>query len=154
MTQPVVRFHWQGFDGFDALSLYDMLRFRQDIFIVEQNSAYPDLDGLDPACDHLLAWDTDGRIAGYLRACGPHAGQPAFLGRIAIAPAHRGGGLGRRLVTEGMRHMAGQHPGQPIRIGAQQHLARFYESFGFRTMGAPYDDGGIAHVTMWHGLKG
>lgn len=144
-----MKFIWQDFGAFTATGLYQMLRFRQDIFIVEQNSAYPDLDGLDPVCQHLLVTATDGTIAACLRARGPAGEQPAFIGRIAVGAAWRSTGLGRRLVTAGLDWMAEHHPGQPICIGAQQHLTRFYQGFGFQVEGEPYDDGGIPHVTMW-----
>lgn len=146
-----LRFVWQGFDGFSARSLYDMLRFRQDVFIVEQRSPYPDLDGLDPVCEHLLVTDDAGALAGYLRLRGADGDEPAFIGRIVIGAGWRGTGLGRRLVAAGLDHMAARHPGQPIRIGAQQHLIPFYASFGFVVEGEPYDDGGIPHVDMWRG---
>jgi ElaA protein len=142
-------FSWQAFTDFDAASLYAMLRFRQDIFIVEQNSAYPDLDGLDPFCHHLLIRNGDGTPAAILRARGPAGNDPAFIGRIAVAPQWRGTGLGRQLVSAGLKFLNDHYPGQPVRIGAQQHLERFYGDFGFVAEGEPYDDGGIPHLTMW-----
>lgn len=146
-------FHWQRFDAFTTASLYAMLRFRQDTFIVEQQSPYPDLDGLDPVCHHLLVMDASGGLAAYLRACGQDGDHPAFIGRIVVAPAWRGTGLGRRLVQAGLDFMDNHYPDQPIEIGAQQHLAEFYAGFGFVTSGEPYDDGGILHVTMWRGAN-
>lgn len=144
-----LRFIWQGFDAFTPASLYAMLRFRQDVFIVEQQSPYPDLDGLDPFCHHLLVTDAQGRLAAYLRACGPQGDSPAFIGRIVVGPDWRGTGLGRRLVQAGLDFMDQTFPGQPVEIGAQQHLADFYAGFGFIAEGDPYVDGGIPHVTMW-----
>lgn len=144
-----LRFIWQGFDAFTPASLYAMLRFRQDVFIVEQQSPYPDLDGLDPFCHHLLVTDAQGRLAAYLRACGSQGDSPAFIGRIVVGHDWRGTGLGRRLVQAGLDFMDQTFPGQPVEIGAQQHLADFYAGFGFIAEGDPYDDGGIPHVTMW-----
>lgn len=142
-------FTWQGFEAFTTTSLYAMLRFRQDVFIVEQQSPYPDLDGLDPFCQHLLVTDQAGTLVAYLRARGADGDSAAFIGRIVVGPAGRGTGLGRRLVQEGLDFMDRTWPGQPIEIGAQQHLADFYASFAFVVEGLPYDDGGIPHVTMW-----
>ncbi len=144
-----LRFTWLDFDAFTTASLYAMLRFRQDVFIVEQQSPYPDLDGLDPACHHLLVSDVQGRLAAYLRACGPDGYNPAFIGRIVVGPDWRGTGLGRRLVQAGLDFMDRAFPGQPIEIGAQHHLVDFYAGFGFIAEGEPYDDGGIQHLTMW-----
>lgn len=141
-------FTWQEFGDFDIAGLYTMLRFRQDVFIVEQQSPYPDLDGQDPDCHHLLVRDAAGHLIAYLRARGAVGDSPAFIGRIVVGPAGRGTGLGRRLVAEGLAFMDATYPGQPIEIGAQQHLADFYAGFGFIVEGEPYDDGGIPHVTM------
>ncbi|WP_029014824.1 GNAT family N-acetyltransferase [Niveispirillum irakense] len=151
MDIAALRFTWVPFAGLDAGTLYDVLRFRQDIFIVEQASAYPDLDGLDPDCQHLLVTAPDGSLAAYLRARGPRAGHPGFIGRIVVGAPWRGTGLGRRLVAAGLDFMAQHYSGVPLRIGAQQHLEKFYAGFGFVTVGAPYNDGGIPHVTMWLG---
>ena len=145
-------FTWVRFDAFTLSGLYAMLRFRQDVFIVEQQSPYPDLDGLDPVCDHLLVTDAVGRLAAYLRACGADGNRPAFIGRIVVAPEWRGTGLGRQLVQAGLDFMDSHYPGQPIEIGAQLHLTEFYTGFGFVPCGDSYDDGGIPHLTMWrHG---
>lgn len=146
---PGLKAHWLSFDEMSAAELYDVLAFRQNVFIVEQASAYQDLDGKDQSCSHLLVHDSGGALAGYLRARGTVGGTPAFIGRIVIGPAHRGTGLGRALVAEGLRFMAEHHPGQDIEIGAQSHLQRFYAGFGFVREGEEYDDGGIPHVTMW-----
>ncbi|OYQ33858.1 hypothetical protein CHU95_15420 [Niveispirillum lacus] len=126
-----------------------MLRFRQDVFIVEQQSPYPDLDGQDPFCRHLLVTDIMGRLVAYLRARGPNLETAAFIGRIVIARDWRGKGLGRQLVQAGLDFMDQTFPGQPIEIGAQEHLTDFYMGFGFVREGETYDDGGIPHVTMW-----
>jgi len=144
-----MEFVWKAFADLSADELYDLLAFRQDVFIVEQASPYQDLDGKDRTCDHLIVRDREGRLAGYARVRGAMDGEPAFAGRFVVAPAHRGTGLGRRLVAEALRRMAANHPGQDIEIGAQAHLQRFYEGFGFVREGDMYDDGGIPHVIMW-----
>lgn len=146
---PGLEARWFAFGELSGAALYEMLAFRQDIFIVEQASAFQDLDGKDPTCRHLAVWAADRKLAGYLRARGLVGGEPAFIGRIVVAPDHRGSGLGRRLVAEGLRFLAEHHPGQDVEIGAQRQLQRFYESFGFVREGDEYDDGGILHVTMW-----
>lgn len=153
MTVDGFSFQWVSFSEIDAAGLYEFLAFRQRIFIVEQCSAYADLDGLDPDCAHLRVRDHKGHLAAYLRARGPTGAEPAFIGRIVVHADWRGTGLGRRLITEGLEHMERHYPGCPIRIGAQQHLAPYYSQFGFVTEGAPYQDGGIPHVAMWRGRR-
>lgn len=144
------------FARFEELSLeelYAALRLRQEVFVVEQACAYPDIDGLDPRAWHLLGWVGQGSGAPLLAACA-RVFEPgvkyaeASIGRIVSSPAVRRAGYGRLLVDEAIRCTERLAPGAPIRIGAQMYLERFYEGFGFRRCSAPYDEDGIAHVEM------
>ncbi len=143
---------WLSFEQLSNAELYQILALRQDVFILEQQCLYPDLDGYDQAAWHLLGWHTvDGqrRLAAYLRCLAPGAKFPEMsLGRVLTAPAARGGGLGKQLLEQGIARAERQFPGHPIRIGAQQHLERFYQGFGFNTISAPYDEDGIMHIDM------
>jgi ElaA protein len=134
---------WISFEQFSADTLYRMLRFRQSIFVVEQRSAYPDLDGLDQHASHLLLRG-EGGLAGYLRLIP----QPLRIGRVAVAAALRRCGLGRRLMGSALLRCRQTHPEQRIALTAQCYLMPFYRSFGFKPTGEPYDDFGIAHVDM------
>ena len=73
------------------------------------------------------------------------------MGRVVVAAAARGRGLGRAVMLEGLRRCAERYPGQRVKVSAQAHLEPFYESLGFRTVGAPYDEDGILHVDMTRG---
>ena len=144
-----MRFEWRRFEDFSAGGLYALLAFRQDVFIVEQDSPYRDLDFLDQAAEHLLAWSEEGALAGYARCLGPRPGVPhASFGRVVVGAAARRSGLGRELVTRAIEHLREAHPGADIVIGAQAHLEGFYGSFGFVSEGEVYDDGGIPHHHM------
>jgi ElaA protein len=145
---------WQ-FTHFNDLSpadLYEVLAQRQDVFILEQTCLYPDIDGLDPQAHHLLGWRTiDGKrvLAAYLRVLSPGVKYPEMsLGRVITTQAARGSGAGRALLTEGIARAEALYPGHRIRIGAQQYLEQFYQSFGFDTVSAPYDEDGIMHIDM------
>src|SRR5712691_8908118 len=93
---------WCDFADLSAALLYEVLRFRQAIFVVEQASPYPDLDGLDERAHHLLL-RVDGELAGYLRLI-PYPGQARVaIGRVAVAAPLRGQGLARRLMAEALR---------------------------------------------------
>jgi ElaA protein len=139
---------WRRFEQLSSAALYELLRFRQQIFVVEQRSPYPDLDGLDQAAWHLLGW-ADGNFAAYLRLLPPGDAMPAVrIGRVAVAAAMRREGVARGLMTEALGLCRERYPRQPIRLSAQLHLARFYESLGFTATAAPYDDFGVAHVEM------
>jgi ElaA protein len=132
---------WHRFDEIPAPLLYELLRFRQAIFVVEQASPYEDLDGRDQAAEHLLV-RLDGALAGYLRVI-PEAGRTR-IGRVAVAPAHRGRGLARRM----MEAAFARHPGAPVAISAQTYLAPFYTSLGFSPTSSEYDDTGVPHIDM------
>ena len=145
---PNIATQWQRFAELSPAALYELLRLRQQIFVVEQRSPYPDLDGLDFSARHLTARRAD-TLAGYLRLL-PPAGPAAaaHIGRVAVASELRGRGLGRRLMLEALALCRENHPGQPVALAAQLSFVRFYEGFGFVVAGAPYDDFGVAHVEM------
>ncbi len=130
---------------------YRLLQLRAEVFVVEQDCAYLDLDGKDllPGAWQLLACDAEGRVRACLRLLAPGVSfaEPA-LGRIATAGAARGSGLGRELLRRGIAECQARFPGQPIRIGAQAYLIDFYAGFGFVVDSAPYDEDGIPHVEM------
>jgi ElaA protein len=134
------------------MALYAVLAARQQVFAVEQQCAYLDADGLDHHAWHLLGWDatTEPRqLAAYLRLIDPgrkHA-EPA-LGRVLTLPPHRGVGLGRTLMREGIERCTALHPGHAIRIAAQQQLEHFYASLGFVALSGAYVEDGIPHVDM------
>jgi ElaA protein len=139
---------WQRFDDLSATALYELLRFRQEIFVVEQRSPYRDLDGLDQDARHLLL-HADDMLAGYLRLLPPADLESAVrIGRVAVAAARRGQDLGRRLMTEALSFCAKNYPAQSIALSAQLHLKRFYRGFGFAEIGPPYDDFGVSHIDM------
>ena len=139
--------------------MYALLALRQEVFVVEQACIFPDIDWHDQAAFHLLGWRRDGAevvLAAYLRCLPPGQKFAQYsIGRVVTAPAVRGTGVGRLLVAEGLRRAEALYPGQPVRIGAQLHLARFYGSFGFEVASAPYEEDRIMHVDMLRpGLPG
>ena len=131
--------------------LYALLQLRCAVFIVEQNCPYLDPDGKDvlDGTHHLYAHDADGRVLACLRLLAPGVSYAhPSIGRVANAASTRGSGLGRALMRRGIAECTRLWPGQPIRIGAQAHLEKFYGSFGFKAVGEPYDEDGIPHLEM------
>jgi ElaA protein len=144
-TMPEAATEWQSFDQLTADKLYELLRFRQAIFVVEQGSPYPDLDGLDQGAWHLLS-RVDDVLSGYLRLI--PAPPSIRIGRVAVTAVMRGRGLGRRLMEEALLFCSTRYPGLPVVLTAQAHLVPFYQSYGFELTGEPFDDFGVAHVAM------
>lgn len=140
---------WHTWSTLSPDVLHDFLRLRSDIFVVEQNCAYPDIDGVDPLCEHLCVRDSSGHLIAYLRLVPPgiKASQPA-IGRLVVAASARGTGLGRATMREGIRRGSECYPGQGMFLSGQLHLEPFYASLGFVTFTEPYLDDGIQHVNM------
>lgn len=131
----------KSFDELTLRELHGLLKLRFDVFILEQRSLYPDIDGLDPESQHLLGME-DGRI----EACARWWEEDGVmrLGRIVVSPRRRGGGTGARLMREALARIGDR----AVRLHGQEHLARFYESFGFQTEAGPFDEDGIPHLVM------
>lgn len=139
---------WRRFDELTAAELYELLCFRQSIFVVEQACAYPDLDGLDQNAWHLTA-----RLASELIGClrlTAITGPPPIvrIGRVAVSRSLRRGGVGRMLMAKALILCRERFPLQAVALGAQVPLVPFYKSFGFAATSEPYDDFGVAHVEM------
>jgi ElaA protein len=134
---------WQRFEELSPDALYEILRFRQSIFVVEQRSPYPDLDGLDQDAWHLLL-NAGEELVGYLRLMQ----MPVRIGRVAVAARVRQRGLGRKLMEEALRFCRQRYPAQDILLAAQLNLVPFYERCGFVVTSEPYDDFGVRHVEM------
>lgn len=141
---------WQitHFNGLDPAQLYAALRLRLEVFAIEQNSLYQDLDNLDQQATHMLAWD-NGQLLAYLRCLPPGASyRESAIGRIVVAAPARGRQLGRELVRRGIRYNLDQWPNRGIRINAQSYLRVFYEELGFVADGDDYNLDGIPHLQM------
>lgn len=136
-----------GFDDLDGRTAYALWRLRQDVFVVEQASPYPDLDGrdLDPTTRHVLL-RLDGDLAGCARVVDD--GDCVRISRVALAAAARGRGLGDALVDATLAAAEALAAGRELRLDAQTRLAGWYERWGFAVCGPEFDDGGVAHLPM------
>jgi ElaA protein len=166
-TTPAVV--WRGCEFIDLtlLELQFIYMARQQVFGVEQQCAYLDVDGLDAQAFHLAAWpgahgmgrepayDTTQRAVhgmplAYARVLSPGVkyAEPA-IGRVLTTQAGRGAGLGRELMQRAVAHAVAAFPGQGLRISAQSYLTGFYQSLGFVPVGRDYLEDGIPHSEMW-----
>ena len=142
--------------GFAELSLtqfYALAELRQDVFIVEQQSIYGDLDGLDSEAKHFLCWSStqaDAQLIGYARYRVCAAQEQIKIERVVLAAAARGQGVGKLIMQTILQDIDVQHVGAQISLSSQVAAQTFYQALGFVAQGESYDDGGIEHITMYY----
>lgn len=141
-------FTWSRLESLNALELYEIIKARESVFVVEQNCSYQETDDLDPHAWHLSVL-INGELAAYARVVDPGLKyeQPS-IGRVMTLPQFRGLGIGKKLLDEAVAFTERSFPGLGIKIGAQIYLRGLYESFGFEAAGEPYDEDGIPHIDM------
>lgn len=128
--------------------LYDLLKLRQNVFMIEQNCLYEDMDNSDQKAQHLLIYDGE-LLAAYLRVFAPGIKfKEASFGRIVVSPKYRGGSLGKDLIRSGIEKIFNLYKGADIRIEAQAELKVYYNSLGFIEEGDIYVLDDIDHLQM------
>ncbi len=138
---------WSRLEEMTGPEVHDLLRLRQDVFVVEQACAFPEIDGRDRQALHLRAV-RGGALAGTLRVFAPAEDGRARIGRIATGAGFRGGGLGHEMMAEALRLCAERWPEAAIDLSAQAHLETFYRRHGFVTISGAYLEDGIPHLDM------
>ena len=144
--------HWncKPFYELNLDELYAMMQLRQEVFVVEQDCAYLDADGLDQKAWHLMGWDDKKQLIAYSRLLpkGLSYSEYAAIGRVVTSNKVRGNGVGKQLMGETIKHIKQIFDTSTIKISAQCDLIRFYESFGFFSIGEEYLEDGIPHIAM------
>ncbi|MCW2797944.1 GNAT family N-acetyltransferase [Nocardioides sp.] len=131
------------FEHLDARTAYAIWRLRQDVFVIEQQCPYPDLDGrdLEPGTRHVLL-EEDDEVLGYARVVDDN--DVWRIGRVVLAPAARGRGLADAVMTTALQVCGGRD----VILDAQAPLAGWYAAFGFTITGPEFLDDGIPHLPM------
>jgi ElaA protein len=136
------------FNDLTSNELYAVLQLRNEVFVVEQNCVFQDADDNDQSCYHLMGWEYN-KLLAYSRIVPPGISyKEPSIGRVVTSPSSRRKGLGKELMKESINAVEQLYRKIPIRIGAQQYLIPFYESFGFFIDGEIYLEDGIPHVIM------
>lgn len=139
---------YKSFNELTTRELYSILQLRNEVFVVEQNCAYQDVDNKDLKSFHLMAFWGD-TLAAYCRILPPGLSfNEASIGRVITAPSHRGKGVGIHLIEKAIEEAHHAFGGQSIKIGAQLYLKKFYEGFGFAQTSDVYLEDGIEHIEM------
>jgi ElaA protein len=145
----MLNWHWQNFDDLTKTELYEILRLRETVFVLEQECAYQDLDYLDQCAWHVSGRNDEGELTAYCRVVYPGKKyQEPAIGRVATAQQFRGQGLGIALMDYAIMQTEEHYTGQGIRISAQQYLQKFYTELGFTVCSDPYHEDEIAHIEM------
>ncbi|MDY0209920.1 MAG: GNAT family N-acetyltransferase [Acholeplasma sp.] len=137
----------KSFDELTSKELHDIIQLRLEVFVVEQNAIYQDLDGLDFDSMHYFIKDDD-QIVSYIRTLpkGLKFEDSSSLGRVVTNPSYRNKGLSRLLIQKGIEDLLLTE--LVITIEGQSYLKSFYESFGFEVISALYLVDGIDHYKM------
>ncbi|MHA4989237.1 GNAT family N-acetyltransferase [Cetobacterium somerae] len=128
--------------------LYEILKLRSEVFVVEQKCIYNDIDGKDLTSSHIMIKE-NGKIKAYLRALQPGVSyEDASLGRVLVSPDARGKGYAKVIVVKGVEYILNNFNTTKITIGAQEYLKNFYSEIGFKPISEVYDEDGIPHLDM------
>jgi ElaA protein len=137
-----------AFSELDVRSWHDIVKLRIDVFVVEQNCPYPELDGPDLEALHVIGFDTQNRPVAYCRILPPQKDGLPHIGRVVVDKAHRGSGLGKQLMREALRSVERKYGSPRSAVAAQAYLQAFYEGLGYRVISEVYPWDGIPHVDM------
>lgn len=130
--------------------LYTLLALRNEVFVVEQNCPYQDIDGDDLVGEnrHILGWQ-GGKLVAYARILKSESEfEPVVIGRVIVDKSVRGEKLGYQLMEQAMASCQQYWPEKTVYLGAQAHLQSFYAHFGFTPVTDVYDEDGIPHIGM------
>ncbi|WP_036386225.1 GNAT family N-acetyltransferase [Muricauda sp. MAR_2010_75] len=136
------------FDELSTEELYQILRLRSEVFVVEQNCVYQDIDNKDQKALHVLGLKNGGLVA-YTRMFRPgDYFENGSIGRVVVANNQRKYGYGKQIMQVSLAALAQRFPKTSIEISAQKYLLKFYTEMGFIAFGEEYLEDGIPHVRM------
>lgn len=130
--------------------LYEIVRLRHQVFVMEQKCFFMDADRYDQTAHHYMLFAEDGSLAGYTRLFDVNNPYPGYMsiGRVVTHPDHRNKKCGRLLMSNSIIRIKELFGNHPIKIGAQGYLKGFYASLGFIDVGEYYLEDGIPHLKM------
>jgi ElaA protein len=145
----MIQYKCSKFNELAPFDLYQLLKLRCQVFIVEQACIYQDLDDKDQYANHLFGTDEQQNLLTYARIFPPGISyEECSIGRVIVAASLRGKGEGHNLMKACMHFISQTYGPTPVRISAQSHLKKFYISHGFNSTGKAYLEDGIPHVEM------
>ena len=143
-----MEFFIEEFNALTAKQLFEIYKLRSEVFIVEQNCAYQDIDDMDASAKHVMLFDKD-VLAAYARILPPGISykEPA-IGRVVVKKTFRGKDLGKLLMQQCINQLQDTYTNSEIVISAQSYLLKFYSDLGFKAEGKEYLEDDIPHTKM------
>ena len=143
-------FYYRSYNDLTKRELFDIYFLRQEVFIVEQNCVYQDIDQKDYYSYHLMAYD-EGILVAYLRIVHPGISydEPS-IGRVLTKIGYRGRGISKNIMQSAIQKVRDVYKHSNIRISAQEYLIPFYTSLNFESVGEVYLEDDIPHIEMMH----
>ncbi len=136
------------FEELTTAELYQILELRSEVFVVEQDCVYQDLDGKDQKALHVIG-SIEGKLVAYTRIFKSNDYfKEASIGRVVVSPTERKYGYGLEIVRAAILAVEAYYNEKRIRISAQKYLIRFYNNLGFKEVGEEYLEDGIPHLQM------
>ena len=138
---------YKKFDSLSRKEIHDLFLLRSEVFVVEQNCVYQDIDGKDEKAEHVLV-KKNNKIIAYARVLEYSDRNNISIGRIVVSKKERGNSLGSYLLDFILKKIHQEKPKRPIKISAQAHLEKFYTDHGFKRTSNTYMEDGIPHISM------
>ncbi|MGX4686952.1 GNAT family N-acetyltransferase [Vagococcus sp. JNUCC 83] len=139
----MIQFECKTFDELSHLELFFIYKFRVEVFVVEQNCPYQEVDDIDLSAKHILGKNSEGKLVAYMRIYQKNTHW--YIGRVIVKKAHRTLNYGKKLVSYGLSQIP---TGSLIKAQAQAYLQEFYQSFGFKPISEVYLEDNIPHIDM------
>lgn len=136
------------FDALDAVLLYKILQLRSEVFVVEQDCVYQDLDGKDQKALHIIGLLAN-KLVAYTRCFAPgDYFEQASIGRVVVQANYRKDGYGHQIMQASLVAIAAHYQTGTVKLSAQTYLVDFYKTHGFDPVGETYLEDGIPHIAM------
>ncbi|HSP40268.1 MAG TPA: GNAT family N-acetyltransferase [Gillisia sp.] len=143
-----MRVEVKNFYELSLKELYMILQLRSEVFVVEQDCVYQDIDGKDEKALHILGME-NGELVAYTRCFKPgEYFEQASIGRVIVKENFRKSGYGHQIMKASVKEIEDRFQTSSIKLSAQQYLTRFYEDHGFKQTGEGYLEDGIPHIAM------
>lgn len=148
MKDPQLDIQVKCFKNLSLEELYAVLQLRADVFVIEQDCIYQDIDGKDEQALHILGFYED-RLVAYTRCFAPNMYfEEAAIGRVVVEKSQRKFGFGHQILKASIKAIEDEYQTKKIKLSAQQYLTKFYESHQFKLLGKGYLEDGIPHIAM------